>query len=44
MPADRVAAQPVVAGRLLFAPFAPRDAGLTSHEAAAIEAMGKRLA
>lgn len=44
MPADRVAAQPwLVAGRLLFAPFAPRDAGLTARETEAIEAMGIRL-
>jgi hypothetical protein len=39
MPPDRVAAQPwLIAGRLLFAPFAPRDGGLTAHEAEAIEA------
>jgi hypothetical protein len=44
MPADRVAAQPwLIAGRLLFAPFPPRDGGLTAHQAEAIEAMGKRL-
>jgi hypothetical protein len=44
MPADRVAAQPwLIAGRLLFAPFPPRDGGLTAREAEAIEAMGLRL-
>lgn len=44
MPADRAAQQPwLVAGRLLFAPFPPRDAGLTTQEAEAIEAMGKRI-
>jgi hypothetical protein len=44
MPADRAAAQPwLIAGRLLFAPFAPRDGGPTTGEAEAIEAMGIRL-
>lgn len=44
MPADRAAQQPwLIAGRLLFAPFAPRDAGLTARETEAIEAMGIRL-
>jgi len=44
MPADRVAALPwLIAGRLLFAPVAPRDGGLTTHETEAIEAMGVRL-
>jgi hypothetical protein len=44
MPADRVAAQPwLIAGRLLFAPFPPRDGGLTARQAEAIEAMGMRL-
>jgi len=44
MPAERVAVQSwLIAGRLLFAPFAPRDDGLAAHEAEAIEAMGLRL-
>lgn len=44
MPAARAAQQPwLIAGRLLFAPFAPRDGGLTPEEAAAIKAMGLRL-
>jgi hypothetical protein len=44
MPAERAAAQSwLIAGRLLFAPFAPRDAGLTARETEAIEAMGIRL-
>jgi hypothetical protein len=44
MPADRAAQQPwLIAGRLLFAPFAPRDAGLTARETEAIEAMAIRL-
>jgi hypothetical protein len=44
MPADRLDGIPwLIAGRLLFAPFAPRDTGLTAQEADAIEAMGKRL-
>jgi hypothetical protein len=44
MPPDRVAAQPwLIAGKLLFAPFAPRDGGPTAGEAEAIEAMGLRL-
>jgi hypothetical protein len=43
-PADRAAAQPwLIAGRLLFAPFPPRDCGLTAYEAEAIEQMGLRL-
>jgi hypothetical protein len=33
LPADRVAAQPwLIAGRLLFAPFASRDTGPTALE------------
>jgi hypothetical protein len=44
MPADRAAAQPwLVAGQLLFAPFAPRDGGPTGEEVDAIQAMGERL-
>jgi hypothetical protein len=44
LPANRVAAQPwLVAGRLLFAPFSPRDGGPTDGEAEAIQAMGERL-
>jgi hypothetical protein len=44
MPADRAAQQPwLVAGALLFAPFAPRDGGPSAGEADAIQAMGKRL-
>jgi hypothetical protein len=44
MPADRAAQQPwLIAGRLLFAPFAPRDGGPTTGEAEAIQAMGVRL-
>jgi hypothetical protein len=33
----------LIAGRLLMAPFAPRDGGLTAREAEAIEEMGIRL-
>jgi hypothetical protein len=44
LPADRVNAQPwLIAGRLLIAPFAPRNGGLTAREVEAIEAMGHRL-
>jgi hypothetical protein len=44
MPADRAATRPwLIAGRLLIAPFAPRDSGLTAGEVEAIEAMGHRL-
>jgi hypothetical protein len=44
MPADRAAQQPwLIAGRLLFAPFAVRDGGPSAGEADAIQAMGKRL-
>jgi hypothetical protein len=44
MPAGRAARQPwLVAGRLLFAPFSPRDGGLTAREAEAIQQMGIRL-
>jgi hypothetical protein len=44
LPADRVAALPwLIAGRLLFAPFPPRDGGPTADEADAIQAMGERL-
>jgi hypothetical protein len=47
MPAARAALLPwLIAGRLLFAPFAPRDGGPTAGEAEAIEAieaMGERL-
>jgi hypothetical protein len=44
MPADRAAQQPwLVAGALLFAPFASRDGGPSAGEADAIQAMGKRL-
>jgi hypothetical protein len=39
MPADPAAQQPwLIAGQLLFAPFAPRDTGLTVRETEAIEA------
>jgi hypothetical protein len=44
MPAERAETQPwLVAGRLLFAPFPPRDGGLTTGEEEAIQAMGERL-
>jgi hypothetical protein len=44
MPADRAAQQPwLVAGALLFAPFAPRDGGPSAGEADALQTMGKRL-
>jgi hypothetical protein len=44
MPAERAAAQPwLIAGQLLFAPFAPRDGGPSAGEAEAIQAMGMRL-
>jgi len=44
LPPERVAAQPwLVAGRLLFAPFPPRDGGPTADEVDAIQAMAERL-
>jgi hypothetical protein len=44
MPAARAALLPwLIAGRLLMAPIAPRDGGLTAREAEAIEEMGIRL-